>query len=391
MIDYTIFGGDNIDQGSRTQMDNACDLPIARRAALMPDAHQGYGMPIGGVLATKNAVIPYGVGMDIACRMRITFTETSRDALRALTINLEEGNEHLDAALRTQTKFGMGCAYQRSGRQTHPVMFDERWSDVPMLQELKATAWNQLGTSGGGNHFVEWGIADLREQVGNVLPGTYIALMSHSGSRGTGAKVCQHYTKIAKEQNPAGELSWLDMDSEAGQEYWMAMNLMGDYAAANHEIIHRKVLAEAGLDSVGHVENHHNFAWKEVYRGEEQIVHRKGATPAGLYERGVIPGSMATPAYIVEGKGYPLSINSASHGAGRAMSRKAAKAKFTWAEWAKYLEAKRVRVLAAGIDEVPGAYKDIEKVMEAQREMVDVLGVFDPKIVMMAAGKGGRR
>ena len=391
MFEYTIFGGDGIDQGSRTQIENACDLPIARRAALMPDAHQGYGMPIGGVLATHNAVIPYGVGMDIACRMRITFTETSRDALRALAINLEEGNEHLDASLRTQTKFGMGCAYQRSGRQVHPVMDDERWRDTVLLQELKATAWNQLGTSGSGNHFVEWGIAELRERAGQTPPGTYIALMSHSGSRGTGAKVCQHYTKIAKEQNPAGELSWLDMNSEAGQEYWMAMNLMGDYAAASHEIIHRMVLAAAGMMAVGHIENHHNFAWKEVYRGEEHIVHRKGATPAGLYERGVIPGSMATPAYIVEGKGRPQSINSAAHGAGRAMSRKAAKKAFTWAEWDKYLEAKRVRVLAAGIDEVPGAYKDIEKVMEAQNDLVHILGVFNPKIVMMDSGKGRSR
>jgi tRNA-splicing ligase RtcB len=225
------------------------------------------------------------------------------------------------------------------------------------------------------------------ERVGLVPPGTYVALMSHSGSRGTGAKVCQHYTNIAKEQNPAGELSWLDMDSEAGQEYWMAMNLMGDYAAASHEIIHQKVLSEAGLKAVGHVENHHNFAWKETYRGEEHIVHRKGATPAGLYERGVIPGSMATTAYIVEGKGHPPSINSASHGAGRAMSRKAAKAAFDWSYWDKYLEDKRVRVLSAGIDEVPGAYKDIHKVMEAQKDLVDVLGVFDPKIVMMAGGK----
>lgn len=390
MIDkYAIWGEDNIDQGSRTQIENACDLPITRKAALMPDAHLGYGLPIGGVLAAKDAVIPYGVGVDIACRMRLTITDGSLTALNKLCANDPSECGMYDDSLRKGTKFGMGCEYTRSGRLNHPVMDHGDWRATPQLHELKGTAWKQLGTSGSGNHFVEWGVLTLAEGVHCVGPNAYVALLSHSGSRGAGAKVCRQYTKIAKQVNPAGELSWLDLCSGAGQEYWMAMNLMGEYAAANHQCIHEQVLKFSGLSAITHVENHHNFAWKEVHDGEELIVHRKGATPAAEGELGVIPGSMATPAYVVRGKGNPLSVNSASHGAGRAMSRKEAKATFDWAEWRPILKARGVRLLAAGLDEVPGAYKPIEEVMAAQSDLVDIIGTFEPRIVMMC-GDGSR-
>jgi len=382
MIDYTIYGGENIDKGSRTQMENACQLPVARKAALMPDAHLGYGLPIGGVLGAKDAILPYGVGMDIACRMRITIT----DADDTLGIPLLNGDNcrQLKAAVRNGTRFGMGNDYKPKNRPDHAVMDDPAWESTPLLEGLRAKAWNQLGTSGGGNHFVDWGILTTKVQIGDAPPGCYVALMSHSGSRGSGYKVCRHYTDIAKEQNPAGELSWLDMASEAGQEYWEAMNLMGRYASANHEVIHRKVLAEARLRSLGHVENHHNFAWKEIHDGEELIVHRKGATPAAKGELGVIPGSMGTPAYVVQGLGRPESLCSASHGAGRALSRKAAKNAFSWPEWDAYLEARGISLLQGGLDETPGAYKDITQVMESQRELVEPIGMFLPKIVLMA-------
>lgn len=390
MIDYNIWGDDNIDQGSRTQIQNACELPIARKAALMPDAHLGYGLPIGGVLATKDAVIPYGVGVDIACRMRLTITDADDSLVGKLAHGL--ACDELDSALQNGTKFGMGCEYTRSGRLNHPVMDHGDWRATQLLHELKGTAWKQLGTSGSGNHFVEWGLI-LVSQDG-CLEGVdtqrfYVALLSHSGSRGAGAKVCRHYTKLAKKVNPAGELSWLDLCSGAGQEYWMSMQLMGEYAAANHQCIHEQVLRLAGLNAITHVENHHNFAWKEVHDGEELIVHRKGATPAAEGELGVIPGSMASPAFVVRGKGNLASINSASHGAGRAMSRKAAKEKYSWDFWRAVLKKRGVRLLAGGLDEVPGAYKPIEDVMAAQSELVDMVGTFNPCIVMMC-GDGSR-
>jgi tRNA-splicing ligase RtcB len=173
------------------------------------------------------------------------------------------------------------------------------------------------------------------------------------------------------------------LDSEAGQEYWAAMNLMGDYAAANHDVIHRLVSKLLGAQIISGVENHHNFAWKEIHGGRELIVHRKGATPAGEGVLGVIPGSMASPAFVVRGRGNAESLNSASHGAGRRMSRKKAKDKYNWKAVQKDLEKKGVRVLSAGADEVPGVYKDIEDVMQQQADLVEIVARFDPKIVKM--------
>ena len=161
------------------------------------------------------------------------------------------------------------------------------------------------------------------------------------------------------------------------------MNLMGRFAAANHEVIHENVISRAGASALAVVENHHNFAWKEQVGDEELIVHRKGATPAPPGVLGVIPGSMASPAFIVRGKGAPESLNSASHGAGRRMSRKAAKDQFRWHMWKEVFREHRVRLLAGGLDEVPGAYKDIREVMAAQSDLVESIGEFHPRIVMM--------
>ena len=224
--------------------------------------------------------------------------------------------------------------------------------------------------------------------------GEYVALLTHSGSRGVGSAVCSTYSNIARAKLPkkyadAGRLAWLDLDDEAGAEYWAAMNLMGDYAAANHDVIHRQVTKLLGAQVIAGVENHHNFAWKERHGDEELIVHRKGATPAGAGVLGVIPGSMADPAFIVRGKGNASSLHSASHGAGRAMSRTAAKSKYTWRAVQKDLAKRGVRVLSAGADEVPGVYKNILDVMREQQDLVDVVGRFDPKIVKMS-GDGSR-
>jgi tRNA-splicing ligase RtcB len=259
---------------------------------------------------------------------------------------------------------------------------------------MKDRAWAQLGTSGSGNHFVEFGQLTVFGETLGIPRGQYLALLSHSGSRGTGAQVAQHYSRLARELHPElppelSHLAWLDVSSESGQQYWAAMQLMGRYAAANHELIHRHIARALGVEALVDIENHHNFAWRERHAlpdgsVAEVIVHRKGATPAGTGVLGVIPGSMATPGYVVRGKGVEASLNSASHGAGRRMSRTKAKQTFTWGAAQQLLRERGVRLLSAGLDEVPMAYKDIDEVMAAQRDLVEPLARFEPRLVKMA-------
>ena len=273
---------------------------------------------------------------------------------------------------------------------------DEDWSITRITNERKDTAWKQLGTSGSGNHFVEYGVLSLaqRDEELGLDAGEYVALLSHSGSRGAGAAVCSTYSAIARQRLPSrfenfGRLAWLSMDSQEGQEYWAAMNLMGEYAAANHAVIHENVARLMGAEILAGVENHHNFAWKERHGDVDLYVHRKGATPASPGELGVIPGSMADPAYIVRGKGNPESFHSASHGAGRRMSRTAAMRTYRFQQVRKELEQRGIRVLSAGSDEVPGVYKNINEVMAEQQDLVDIVGRFNPKIVKMC-GDGSK-
>ena len=231
------------------------------------------------------------------------------------------------------------------------------------------------------------------QPIGALPAGEYVALLSHSGSRGTGAAVCDHYSKLAMAAHTAlpkevKHLAWLSLQSGEGQEYWAAMELMGHYAAANHALIHRHLVERLRVEVLLDVENHHNFAWKEkhVIAGvaREVVVHRKGATPAGLGVLGVIPGSMASPGFLVRGKGDPESLHSASHGAGRVMSRTKAMETFEWSKVNRTLKERGVFLMSAGLDEVPMVYKDIHQVMAAQTDLVEVLGRFDPKLVKMA-------
>jgi tRNA-splicing ligase RtcB (3'-phosphate/5'-hydroxy nucleic acid ligase) len=381
-VSYRQWGQD-LEPEAVKQMERACYLPVSVAGALMPDAHLGYGLPIGGVLGTDNAVIPYAVGVDIACRMKMTVLDLPVKDFECKT-------DRLKGAIERETRFGIGSSFKR--RREHDVM-DEDWSISPITKRSKDKAWSQLGSSGSGNHFVEFGLFTVNEKIGDLEPGEYIALLSHSGSRGTGAQVCNHYSKLAMAAHAdlpkeLKHLAWLDLDEEAGAEYWAAMNLMGDYAAANHACIHRHVAENLGLNVLLDIENHHNFAWKETHEvdGEtrEAIVHRKGATPAGKGVLGIIPGSMATPGFVVRGKGNPVSLNSASHGAGRVMSRTKANKTFNWKDVNQVLKNRGVELMSAGLDEVPGVYKDIHEVMAAQTDLVDVLGQFDPKLVKMA-------
>lgn len=375
---YRIWG-EGLEPNAVDQLRQAARLPVAVAGALMPDAHVGYGLPIGGVLATENAVIPYAVGVDIACRMKLSVLDIPASDFKRL-------NEQLVRTLQRETKFGTGAEFQKP--LDHPVL-EEDWSVTPVTKKVFAKARGQLGTSGSGNHFVEFGILTLDRPGLRLEAGQYLALLSHSGSRGSGATVADYYSRLARDRHPELppeliRLAWLDLDSEEGQEYWAAMNLMGNYAAANHALIHQRVARALGARVIAGVENHHNFAWKEQHGGKELIVHRKGATPAGPGVLGVIPGSMATPGFVVRGKGEPQSLESASHGAGRLMSRTAAREKFRWAHFKPALEAAGVQLLSAGIDEAPGAYKDIHSVMAAQADLVDVVARFDPRIVKMA-------
>jgi len=380
---YTVFGADGIEAGAMQQMDIAMQLPVTVAGALMPDAHQGYGLPIGGVLATENAVIPYGVGVDIGCRMSLTVFDIDGSFL-------ESNEAKLKRELIAQTLFGAGGGYVPKHRSDHPVLQNEVFKSNPFVAGLKEKAWAQLGTSGGGNHFVEWGILEFKEHDGQlgIEPGKYLALLSHSGSRGLGATIAGHYTRIAKElcklPKEAANLAYLDLNSEAGQEYWDAMSLAGAYASANHEVIHEKMIRAIGGQVLARVENHHNFAWKEILNGKEVIVHRKGATPAGEGVLGIIPGSMTAPGFLVRGKGGAASIASASHGAGRQMSRTKASQTFHRQDLKRLLKDHGVTLIGGGTDEAPGAYKNIHEVMQAQQTLVDVIASFTPKMVRMA-------
>lgn len=374
--------GEGLEPQSIQQMINACALPVAVAGALMPDAHVGYGLPIGGVLATDNAVIPYAVGVDIACRMKLTVLDLPPALLSGEGARLEK-------VIERETCFGVGGSFK--ARREHEVM-DRDWSVSPITRQSRDKAWAQLGTSGSGNHFVELGeltvLGEARADLG-IEPGTYLALLSHSGSRGTGAAVADHYSRLAMAAHPElpkelKHLAWLDLDDHDGAEYWAAMELMGHYAAANHAVIHRQMARALGAEVLLDVENHHNFAWKEVHGGRKLVVHRKGATPAGRGVLGVIPGTMADPAYLVRGLGHPDSLDSASHGAGRRMSRKAALSSFTWHDTKKLLAERGVKLLSAGLDEAPMAYKDINTVMAAQADLVEPIGRFRPRLVKMA-------
>lgn len=400
-VPYDIWGKIYIDPSAIHQMDRAARLPVAVRGALMPDAHTGYGLPIGGVLATHNAIIPYAVGVDIACRMRLTVFDASPHVLG-------QKRDKFRSAIEDNTCFGAGG--ELKVRHDHPVMEDPAFRELDIARGLKDTAWRQLGTSGSGNHFVEFGALTVHEHItgdegdtgegsrtfGDIPPGKYLALLSHSGSRGLGFKIANFFTELAMSLHPElhkdyQHLAWLDMDSHFGQAYWRAMHLAGRYASANHAIIHQRITEAIRFEALGGVENHHNFAWLEEHDSQQVYVHRKGATPAGAGVYGVIPGTMRDVGFVVRGKGSAASLHSAAHGAGRQFSRQQAFKRLEWADVDRQLKKHGVDLISASLDETPGAYKNIRQVMEAQRDLVEVVGEFQPVVVKMDADKHYRR
>ena len=381
-LPYKTYGAENIDRLAIDQMEMAMRLPITVSGALMPDGCAGYGLPIGGVLATTdNVVIPYAVGKDIGCRMSLTILNAGADYL-------EKFHDRAVEALINNTAFGLDGIL--SYKQYHAFFDKSEFRNIPILKKLREKAVRQLGSSGKGNHFVD--ICEVLLPATNALglpEGKYIGILSHSGSRGLGANIADYYTTIAKETcrlpRQAGPFAWLNLNTEVGQEYWKCMEIAGEYSAINHECIHYNVAKALRLKPLVSVSNHHNFAWREILpNGQKVIVHRKGATPAHRDELGIIPGSMATPGYIVSGKGNTESLFSASHGAGRLMSRLDAKNSISRYALKKFLTEKDVTLLGGTTEEAPQAYKDINLVMESQNKLVIIEGTIIPRIVRMS-------
>jgi tRNA-splicing ligase RtcB (3'-phosphate/5'-hydroxy nucleic acid ligase) len=423
---HTVYGivGQDIDPSALQQLILALRLPIAVRGALMPDAHHGYALPIGGVFAAHRAVSPSMVGVDIGCRMHLSIFDEPVEAFLAR-------RSELFSDLQAVTYFGTGAVRDRLA--DHEVLDDGRWKITSQLRGLRDKAASQLGTSGSGNHFAELVVGELLlpEAYGSEpgdtgaggqgdidsstamaynerplapmsasaasspvplsLPRRFCGLLTHSGSRSIGYALANAYMRLAGQETArVAEVpkyyEWLDLDRESGQEYWQAMELACAYARANHEVIHASFARRSKLKVQTVVQNHHNFAELDG----DLVIHRKGATPAGAGVLGVIPGSMADPSYIVVGQGVEAALNSASHGAGRQTSRTQARATIGLSDVRKLLKQRDVLVQGLSADESPQAYKNIERVIEIQVEagLIAPLARMRPVAVIMAGEKG---
>ena len=380
-LPYKIYGNNLIEELAVRQMDVAMKLPVTVAGALMPDAHAGYGLPIGGVLATRGVVLPYAVGRDIGCRMQLTILDASSDWL-----DNQKNKERTISSVWNNTAFGMDGVLPYTVYD--PVLDKIANTKIGFLKNLHGKAKRQLGTSGGGNHFVD--VCKVTVNFDNptgLKDGEYVGILSHSGSRGLGSEIAEYYTKLAKETcklpKVAGAFAWLDINSEKGQEYWWCMNTAMEYSEASHKVIHENVARGMRLKPVATIGNFHNLATREAVGGEKLIVHRKGATPAHLNEIGIIPGSMADCGVLVLGKGCDGSLYSASHGTGRRLSRQDAKNTYSKHALKKELEENGVTLLEGTTEEAPGAYKNMFDVLQHSKTLFDVWGTVSPVIVRM--------
>jgi tRNA-splicing ligase RtcB len=363
---------DEIDGGALRQAKNLANLPFAFKwIAIMPDSHEGYGMPIGGVLATEREIIPNAVGVDIGCGViaaQTSLTEIDSDTLKKIIG-------------RARELIPVGFNHQKVDQVWEG--FDEA-PDFTIMQRELASARRQLGTLGGGNHFIEI-------QAGND---GYIWLMIHSGSRNIGLKVAGYYNKLAQSLCAKWytgvadkDLAFMPLDTKEGREYYDAMSFCLQFARANRALMMKRMLEIvseiAGAEAQDELDIHHNYAAIENHYGKNVLVHRKGATRAAKGKRGIIPGSMGTSSYIVVGLGNPESFESCSHGAGRKMGRKEATRSLNLKE-----EQEKMKGIVHGLrtikelDEAPGAYKDIDSVMENQRDLVEVKVKLEPLAVI---------
>ena len=351
--------------------------------AIMADCHPGYGMPIGGVIACGNAVIPYAVGVDIGCGMVAVRTDTPAESISKADIRsiMDKTGKNIPT--------GEGHSHRSSQKWEH-------WGRLPdwLDKRGRELAENSLGTLGGGNHFME-----LQEGDDG-----FIWLMIHSGSRNIGYRIANHHHRIAvkhcrnhSEVLPAQDLSFLPVESNDGRGYIKDMKFALDYALENRirlmesfKAIYSGVVT--GARFCDHVNIHHNYAALENHFGRDVWVHRKGATSAKKGQKGIIPGSMGTHSFIIQGLGNPDSFCSCSHGAGRVMGRREASRKLTlgncnasmkdvvfsgWKTYSGFGKRKKGAPLL-DLSEAPEAYKDIEEVMEAQQDLVKPLVRLKP-------------
>lgn len=364
---------DSIEDSALEQAKALANLPFAVRVAVMADAHLGYGMPVGAVLATENEILPYGVGGDIGCGMlavqvKLEAGGISKESLaslrRSILTCVPVGNAARGKDDPVRHSFTRTELYDRIRRA-------ENAADGSRVLDAEKIA-AQMGTLGGGNHFIEL----QTDEEG------WLWVMLHSGSRHMGQQVVRHYHSLARDSidkdrvKVPKELAFLRADSEQGRDYLAKMELALAYATANREAMAETVLRVlssrlGALERGETVHIHHNYAARERHFGRELWVHRKGATFAGAGAAGIVPGSMGTPSYIVEGKGEPASLQSCSHGAGRVLGRAAARRTLS-----VEVERRRLRGIIHGLDdtsaldEAPGAYKDIESVIAAQSDLI---------------------
>lgn len=371
-----ISWSDNPEEGALRQARNLANLPFAfHHIALMPDVHEGYGMPIGGVLAARDVVVPNAVGVDIGCGMVAVKTSLKE-------IEVPELKKVLG---RIRESIPVGFTHHKT-RQDESFMPDLEPGKA--AQREYAPALKQVGTLGGGNHFIEI----QKDNDG------YIWLMVHSGSRNIGYKVAQFYNNLARKSREkfhstiptSWDLDFLPMDSAEGQDYLSEMNYCLEFARASRYLMMRKIceIMEKEFPEISfekEINIHHNYASEEKHYGEEVVIHRKGATSARKGQLGIVPGSQGTRSYIVKGLGNPESFESCAHGAGRKMSRARARKELSLEKEKARLDKKGVLHAIRGVrdlDEAASAYKDIDEVMEAQKDLVEIVTTLEPLAVV---------
>lgn len=378
---------DDIEPSALAQAKNLANLPfVHRHVAIMPDAHCGYGMPIGGVVATKGVILPNAVGVDIGCGMcavKTSLTEITSDELKCIL-----GSQKSNRGIRARVPVGFEHHDNPQDESLMPDTTPLQSVSKSRVLELYQRALKQLGTLGGGNHFIEIQQGD----------DGYIWLMAHSGSRNLGLKIAQHYNQLARTLNQRyfssvpkkWDLAFLPLGSQEGRDYLIEMRYCVDFALANRKLMIERVkevvceeIKEVQFGDIINIA--HNYAAIENHFDENVVVHRKGATRALQGEKGIIPGSQGSSSYIVTGKGNPESFCSCSHGAGRVLGRKQAQRSLDLETEKKNLEELGVvhGLRSKGdLDEAPGAYKNIEKVMSNQKDLVDIEVVLTPRAVM---------
>ena len=365
--------GDPVFPEALTQLENARETG-AERLALMADHHVGYGVPIGGVVAYRHRISPSGVGYDIACGNKAVRLDCDARKVKAKI------NPLMDEIFK-KLSFGMGL---NNNEVVEHELFDDKAWRLPPLKSRRQKAQNQLGTIGGGNHYVDIFVDELdRVWVG-----------VHFGSRGLGHGIAQYYMDLAAgEGQVSSGISWLSTEKDSGREYIEAMELAGRYAYAGRDWVCARVAKILGGTIVEEVHNHHNFAWRETHGGEEYWVVRKGATPAFPGQLGFVGGSMGDESVILQGVDSPESreaLHSTVHGAGRVMSRTAAKGKrgeagrVTKEMMSKWVKDRGVVVRGGDVDEAPHVYKRLHRVLEHHSATVKVIHTLKPIGVAMA-------